>query len=156
MPKDELSSLVEKSSTFAQILAAFGLQNKGGNGYTLKQRLNHDNISFTHITSRKLENQRKGLKHPPVSNDKLFIENSIYGHTTVRRHVIKYNLKPYVCAICGLQPFWNGKSLPLILDHINGKNNDHRLNNLRFICPNCEYQTETHGSKNYSAGRVHK
>ena len=30
----------------------------------------------------------------------------------------------------------------------NGKNNDNRLENLRFLCPNCHSQTETYSGKN--------
>ena len=36
----------------------------------------------------------------------------------------------------------------LILDHIKGINNDDRLENLRWVCPNCNQQLETTGSKN--------
>ena len=39
--------------------------------------------------------------------------------------------------------------MTLILDHINGINNDHRLENLRFVCPNCNIQLDTNcGKKN--------
>ena len=31
----------------------------------------------------------------------------------------------------------------LVLDHINGINNDHRLKNLQFVCPNCNSQLST-------------
>lgn len=41
-----------------------------------------------------------------------------------------------------------GQSLSLQLDHINGINNDHRLENLRFLCPNCHSQTNTYAGKN--------
>ncbi|MDQ2865095.1 MAG: hypothetical protein M3R51_02605 [Candidatus Eremiobacteraeota bacterium] len=34
------------------------------------------------------------------------------------------------------------------LDHINGVRVDHRLENLRMLCPNCHSQTETYGAKN--------
>ena len=30
----------------------------------------------------------------------------------------------------------------------NGKNNDHRIENLRFLCPNCHSQTATYAGKN--------
>lgn len=35
----------------------------------------------------------------------------------------------------------------MILDHINGKHRDDRLENLRWVCPNCNYQLETTGYK---------
>jgi uncharacterized protein with PIN domain len=41
----------------------------------------------------------------------------------------------------------------MILDHINGIHNDDRLENLRWVCPNCNYQLETTG---YKAIRVKK
>ena len=43
---------------------------------------------------------------------------------------------------------WLGKPLVLQLDHINGVRDDHRLENLRFLCPNCHSQTDTYGGKN--------
>jgi hypothetical protein len=47
---------------------------------------------------------------------------------------------------------WNGKPLPLILDHTNGNRHDNRPENLRFLCPNCDSQLLTRGGKN--KGRV--
>lgn len=49
---------------------------------------------------------------------------------------------------------WNGKPLPLILDHKNGVNSDNRPKNLRFLCPNCDSQLETRAGGN--KGRVKK
>ena len=48
----------------------------------------------------------------------------------------------------GQEPFWNGKEMTLILDHINGYRKDDRLENLRWVCPNCNQQLDTTGSKN--------
>ena len=65
----------------------------------------------------------------------------------VRKTIIRDNLLPYECSECGISE-WNGRKLALHLDHINGKNGDHRLENLRFLCPNCHSQTETYTGKN--------
>lgn len=41
--------------------------------------------------------------------------------------------------------------LPLQLDHVNGIFGDHRLENLRWLCPNCHSQTETFAGKGKAA-----
>ena len=66
----------------------------------------------------------------------------------IRRTFKKREFVPYQCAVCGLEPFWNGKPLTLTLDHINGTNRDNRLENLRWICPNCDRQSDTYGTRN--------
>ena len=53
-----------------------------------------------------------------------------------------------ICSICGQKPFWNGKPLTLTLDHIDGDNTNDVLTNLRWVCPNCDRQLDTFGSKN--------
>ena len=78
----------------------------------------------------------------------MFVENSTANQTTLRRWYEKENIE-YKCSICGQLPFWQNKPLTLILDHINGHNHDDRLENLRWVCPNCNQQLETHCKGNY-------
>ena len=43
---------------------------------------------------------------------------------------------------------YNNKPLILQLDHINGINDDNRIENLRFLCPNCHSQEDTYAARN--------
>jgi hypothetical protein len=52
------------------------------------------------------------------------------------------------CAICKMPPFWNSKSIVFIVDHIDGNYENNSPENIRAICPNCNSQTDTFGSKN--------
>ena len=47
-----------------------------------------------------------------------------------------------------MEAFQNGMPLVLILDHINGNNRDDRLENLRWVCPNCNMQLPTTNGRN--------
>lgn len=63
--------------------------------------------------------------------------------------MLKSNLLQYRCynVECCID-FWLNKPISLQLDHINGINNDHRLENLRLLCPNCHSQTDTYCGRN--------
>lgn len=83
-----------------------------------------------------------------INFEKSFIENSPTTRAVIRKYIIRHNLIPYVCEKCGNDGNWQGTVLTLQLDHRNGVNNDHRLENLRWLCPNCHSQTDTFTGKN--------
>jgi hypothetical protein len=70
-----------------------------------------------------------------------------YPTLKLKNRLINENLIEKKCKICGIDQ-WMGKEITLQLDHINGINNDHRLENLQLLCPNCHSQTETYCGKN--------
>ncbi len=53
-------------------------------------------------------------------------------------------VKRPVCELCGQGEMWRGRRMSLVLDHINGVHDDHRLENLRILCPNCNATLDTH------------
>jgi Zn finger protein HypA/HybF involved in hydrogenase expression len=83
-----------------------------------------------------------------IPPDEALVEDSTFTRTHLKTKILKYDLLPYKCAICGLYPEWNGQILTLQVDHINGNNKDHRLENLRFLCPNCHSQTPNYAGAN--------
>jgi hypothetical protein len=78
-----------------------------------------------------------------IPDEKVFAANGppLHGPSLVKRLLAKG--WDYCCAICGINE-WCGQRLVLHLDHINGINNDNRLENLRLLCPNCHSQTPTY------------
>jgi hypothetical protein len=86
------------------------------------------------------------------------------ARATVRRHYLRWrtNQTPPKgercdnpdCKFFSENLEWNGKQLPLILDHVNGCNTDNTPKNLRLLCPNCDSQLSTRGGAN--KGRVEK
>ena len=90
-------------------------------------------------------NSRGGTKIP--LEEILRGEHPYYQTGKLKRQLIQQGTIPYVCAECSLTE-WNSKPLSLHLDHINGDSSDHRLLNLRFLCPNCHSQTDTYCGKN--------
>ncbi|MNM09740.1 HNH endonuclease [compost metagenome] len=79
----------------------------------------------------------------------ILVINSTYKNTNrLKDWIVREGLLKYECQECGISPEWNGKPLRLQLDHINGVNNDNRLENLRILCPNCHTQTENYSARN--------
>lgn len=138
--EQELREIVENSFSMNEVIDKLGYAtHSGGSHNTVKKRIELYNIDISHFGSI------KGIKR---TEENVFIENSTASQATLRRWYKKGEYTPYICSICGQEPIWQGKDLTLILDHINGSNHDDRLENLRWVCPNCNQQLDTTNGKN--------
>jgi Zn finger protein HypA/HybF involved in hydrogenase expression len=85
-------------------------------------------------------------------NETIFSKNSYYSNELVKQRIVKDNLLDYKCSKCSIE-YWQGETIVLDLDHINGDNRDNRLENLRYLCPNCHSQTPTYKGRNKNTGK---
>ena len=158
LSEDEFISLIRNSNNKAEVLFKLGYSVKGNSwGYTLlRKRMEELHLNGTEFKGRSgfKDKVNESLKLENV--DKILCENSPHTRAVIRRFVLKNNLIPYKCSCCGNEGMWLDKPLSLQLDHINGNCSDHRLENLRWLCPNCHVQTSTHGSKNEASTRIAK
>ena len=146
---NEFINLFNTSESLTEIMNIFGRKMCGASYLTLKARCIDLGLDYKSKAEEGIRtSRRKCLVTNKTPDSDLFCESSIVDRGTIKRRIINNNLIQYKCSICSLDPYWNNKALVLILDHINGVRNDHRLENLRFVCPNCNAQLDTFGSKN--------
>lgn len=144
---EQFVELLKNSSTISEVLFKLGYSVKGNSwGFAkIRQRMSDLNLDGS-IFKGKSPVTKYGTLHKVNASD-ILKPNCKHARSVLRRYVIKNNLIPYRCVICGCVE-WQGRTLSLELDHINGINNDNRIENLRFLCPNCHSQTTTYGSRN--------
>lgn len=148
---EDLLTAVAKVYSCAELCRFFNLSSTGGTVSRLNQRIKILNLDTTHWTGQRWNKGKSSLDDKRIrvkSTENIFSEESNASASYVRKLILTKNLIEYKCKICNLVDIWNGKKLNLQLDHINGIRNDHRLQNLRWLCANCHSQTETFCARN--------
>ena len=144
--EQDFCDIIANSNSYCDCARKLGLSPYGANSsIQIKKRIAELNCDISHFSQTANANESS----TKYSLEEILVENSSYtsrGRMKVR--LLQEGLLEYKCACCGNTGEWKGKSLSLQLDHINGINNDNRLENLRFLCPNCHSQTETYAGKN--------
>lgn len=144
--KKELSEAVKISKTFREVLVRFERNDSTKSYKTLKSLIKKWNIDSSHFLSKSeyIKNMFSNGQLLRRYDEEIFCKNSLVSRSTLKRRIIENDLIEYVCKECGQDESWNGKKISLILDHINGVRNDNRIENLRFLCPNCNATLPTH------------
>lgn len=149
---NDFISLVQSSLNVSEVLFKLGYSVRGNSWGFHQVRKRMTDLNLSGYDFRGKSPLKQNVKK--INPEKLLCENSKHARKVLRSYIIKNNILPYKCAICGLTE-WNGKTLSLELDHINGINDDNRIENLRFLCPNCHSQTDTYGARNSKITKSH-
>lgn len=129
-----ITSIIEQSKSYLEVA----------------EKLNEDRQTVT----RFIRKHKINIGHFKAGRDRLDAPDKILclsdklRRGTVRQTIIGHKLLPYQCQKCNMLPEWHNEILTLELDHINGNPYDNRIENLRFLCPNCHSQTTTSKGKN--------
>lgn len=150
--KEELEEVVQRNTKWSEICKQLGVYDKHNKMVPyLKKRLDFLDIDYSKLDNpmgKPINLKNRHNKYTKFSDEEIFRYNSPVDHATIRRRYLSGKFSEYICAICGCEPFWNGKPLVLTMDHIDGDTNNNCLNNLRWICPNCDRQLPTYAGRN--------
>lgn len=145
--------LFNKANTIKEFVESCGVVDAGGNRGTIINRTVALGLDINILKNKGREHLKRNsgfFKHErKYKSSDIFVEDSAVCRTTIKAYIKKYNIiEQNKCAICGMENKWNDKKLVFVLDHVNGIRNDNRSANLRYLCPNCNSQTDTFAGRN--------
>lgn len=142
----QFSKVVSENYCIRDIVGALGYSPCSGSmAICVKERINKLGLDISHLKGR----ASKSSSNPHYSLEEILIRNSSYTNTkALKSRLVKAGLLEYECSKCKNTGNWQGETLVLQLEHINGIHSDNRLENLCFLCPNCHSQTKTYSGRN--------
>jgi hypothetical protein len=141
--EQEVRAVVAESRSYAEVLRRLGLRAAGGNHGTIRKYVEDVwRIPVDHFERRGAHLCARPPRAVPLAD--VLVEGSTYHRGHLKRRLLAEGLKRPECEMCGQGEIWRGRRMSLVLDHINGVHDDHRLENLRLLCPNCNATLDTH------------
>jgi hypothetical protein len=146
--EQEARDAVAASNSYSEALRRLGLRPAGGN-FKLFKHYVHDvwGLSTVHFDAGASARRAPSRVARPLVQ--VLVEGSSYSRGKLKERLYLEGYKERRCELCGQDENWRGRSMSLVLDHINGTPDDNRLENLRIVCPNCAATLDTRcGRKN--------
>jgi 5-methylcytosine-specific restriction endonuclease McrA len=149
---EDVANAVARAVSIADALRRLGLVPAGGNYELLYQRIRQLGLNTDHLLGQAW---RRGNRIPPLkarSLEEICTEGSYYKTSLLKERLIREGIRSRACEECGLT-HWRGLPIPLELNHINGRRDDNRLENIQLVCPNCHALTPTYRGRNIGKAR---
>ncbi|WP_329299908.1 HNH endonuclease [Streptomyces sp. NBC_00659] len=145
--REILEPVVAVSVSVNDVVRRLGLDPVGGHHSNIARRIKACGIDTSHFTpavrtERMRYNQRRRTAEEILAKDASADARRIPGQR-LKRAMRELGVGER-CALCDTEPVWLGETLPLEVDHIDGNWRDNRVENLRFLCPNCHSTTDSY------------
>ncbi len=133
LERERFSKIVSEAESYKDCIKKVSLTSCGGSYDLIKYWITHYNLSIDHFNS---ERQRLGKTHERIRANQIplaeiLVYDSNYNRGSLKKRLYSYGLKQRKCEKCGQDEIWYGEKISLILDHINGVNNDNRIEQRR-------------------------
>ena len=137
----KFKEIILSSPNCSSALKSLGLQAKGGNFATIKQKVYKLGINIDHWSNGR--NWNKGLQLKSWEN---------YSTVAcIKKHLIK--ILGHKCENC-LISIWYDFPICLEVHHIDGDRTNNKLENLQLLCPNCHSMTDNWRGKKNAPGQI--
>jgi 5-methylcytosine-specific restriction endonuclease McrA len=143
---NDIYNIIKNSKTIREVLIKLNKNDSSLNYKWFNKYVIDNKIDISHFLNKSeyMKSMHSENKLNKINDDFIFSNETKVARSVVKSRIISNNIIPYECKFCKNKGEWHGKKITLILDHINGISYDNRLENLRFLCPNCNSTLETH------------
>ncbi|MFE7166332.1 HNH endonuclease signature motif containing protein [Streptomyces sp. NPDC057616] len=151
--REILQAAVSASTNMCEVLRHLGLEVVGGHHTHISRRIKAYGIDTSHFQVP----ARPGKAWRPRTSEDLLVEQRADRARRIpgdrlKRAMVSTGV-PERCALCGVEPVWRGRPLPLEVDHIDGNWRGNRIGNLRLLCPNCHSTTDSYRGRGKRTAR---